>query len=409
MSADLVIPLGKNKDGELINWEPLKEKNPHLVIVGESGAGKSQTVKALISEQKQRGVAHVILDYGGEYGELADMVLDFGEGVTINPLEVVEQDAKSNSYLIPEILRKHGLVGGDQQEAWLRKAIQRAYGFDAERGIEPLIGPRTKPPTFSEVERSLRYFQSSDPQARSQINALMNRLGILLDMKIFSRETTVPFSEIVDKTTVISLKSLPGARSKLAVADFFLRRLWNFISKWGESRKLRLFCVTDEAHKLSYPDSPVDSILREARKYGVGMILASQRPHDFALPVFANTATKICFRCGLEADANFMAKQIGCYPGQIMNLSKDYEALVRIGSTETYERVQLTPYFKRESKETPSKAEVPPRLSLRKPIETQETSTFGGQVLFDREGKLTGDTSLKKWTSKDDKTTTRKE
>ncbi len=76
-----------------------------------------------------------------------------------------------------------------------------------------------------------------------------------------------------------------------------MRKLWNFVYKWGESRVLRLFCVADEAHRLAYPKSPIDSILREARKYGVGMILTSQSPHDFDPIVFGNVATKICFRC----------------------------------------------------------------------------------------------------------------
>jgi len=55
----------------------------------------------------------------------------------------------------------------------------------------------------------------------------------------------------------------------------------------------RLFCVADEAHRLAYKDSPIDSILGEARKYGVGMILASQSPHDFDPIVLGNAATKI--------------------------------------------------------------------------------------------------------------------
>jgi hypothetical protein len=72
---------------------------------------------------------------------------------------------------------------------------------------------------------------------------------------------------------------------------------------------LRLFCFADEAHRLSYSKSPVDTMLREARKYGMGMILSSQSPHDFEPIVFANAATKISFRLPLEEDALFLSKQ----------------------------------------------------------------------------------------------------
>ena len=55
------------------------------------------------------------------------------------------------------------------------------------------------------------------------------------------------------------------------------------------------------AHKLSFnPGSPVEKLLREGRKFGLGLILASQQPEDFSPVAFANTATKIVFQVGDE-------------------------------------------------------------------------------------------------------------
>jgi len=166
----------------------------------------------------------------------------------------------------------------------------------------------------------------------------------------------------------------------------------------GESRELRLVCVADEAHRLAYAKSPIDSMLREARKYGVGMILASQSPHDFDPVVFGNVATKICFRCPYDEDAQFMAKQMGCQPSQILNLSRDFEAMVRLGSTEMCERVRVVPYFQRARQERQSS---PPKTSEPVVQSEAESGEFGGQVKFGKEGGLTGDASLKKWTKKD--------
>src|SRR5581483_50962 len=60
---------------------------------------------------------------------------------------------------------------------------------------------------------------------------------------------------------------------------------------------LRCFVVLDEAHKLAFGSgSPVEKILREGRKFGLGVILASQQPEDFSTVAFANTATKIVFQ-----------------------------------------------------------------------------------------------------------------
>src|SRR5206468_9272905 len=59
--------------------------------------------------------------------------------------------------------------------------------------------------------------------------------------------------------------------------------------------------ILDEAHNLSFsPGSPVEKLLREGRKFGLGLILASQQPEDFSQVAFANTATKIVFQVGDE-------------------------------------------------------------------------------------------------------------
>src|SRR5207244_2214303 len=54
-------------------------------------------------------------------------------------------------------------------------------------------------------------------------------------------------------------------------------------------------------HKLSFDrGSPVERLLREGRKFGLGLILASQQPEDFSPVAFGNTATKIVFQVGDE-------------------------------------------------------------------------------------------------------------
>ena len=48
---------------------------------------------------------------------------------------------------------------------------------------------------------------------------------------------------------------------------------------------IRVFAVVDEAHKLSY-DETLTELIREARKYSVGILLASQSVKDFDRIVF---------------------------------------------------------------------------------------------------------------------------
>jgi DNA phosphorothioation-dependent restriction protein DptH len=85
-----------------------------------------------------------------------------------------------------------------------------------------------------------------------------------------------------------------------AVTEFLLWNLIGYVEALGPS-SLRCIIVLDEAHKLSFDrGSPVEKLLREGRKFGLGLILASQQPEDFSSVAFANTATKIIFQVGDE-------------------------------------------------------------------------------------------------------------
>lgn len=60
----LAAHVGSNKDGT-VSWRPLALPNPHLLIVGGSGSGKSQTIKA-IAHDLRKATAIVVLDVHGD-------------------------------------------------------------------------------------------------------------------------------------------------------------------------------------------------------------------------------------------------------------------------------------------------------------------------------------------------------
>src|SRR5262249_23226894 len=72
---------------------------------------------------------------------------------------------------------------------------------------------------------------------------------------------------------------------------------------------LRCMVLLDEAHRLSFAsNSPVEKLLREGRKFGIGLVLASQQPEDFSSVAFANTASKLIFNVTDERGS--VARQI---------------------------------------------------------------------------------------------------
>ena len=54
--------------------------------------------------------------------------------------------------------------------------------------------------------------------------------------------------------------------------------------------------VLDEAHRLAR-DVTLPKIMKEGRKYGVAVVVASQGVDDFHKDVLGNAGTKVAFRC----------------------------------------------------------------------------------------------------------------
>ena len=143
------IKLGKNCDkGTDVKFDPVtsnpkKLANQHLLIVGKSGAGKSQTTSSFLFELNSQGIPFLILDFQGEYVssgltnssgdpfmEITNSVdFDPSRGMDINPLEL-STNANSgqkvsymnNVYQVSGILKQiFGL--GEIQHPILKDAI----------------------------------------------------------------------------------------------------------------------------------------------------------------------------------------------------------------------------------------------------------------------------------------------
>src|SRR5262249_34853668 len=94
---------------------------------------------------------------------------------------------------------------------------------------------------------------------------------------------------------ILQFRGLEGKTQRILV-EILLWHLFFYLKSLGQG-PLRLYCVLDEAHHLSFREGgPVDSLLREARKFGLGIIFASQQPADFSAASFANSASKLVFQ-----------------------------------------------------------------------------------------------------------------
>ena len=135
---------------------------------------------------------------------------------------------------------------------------------------------------------------------------------------------------------VVDTGSLATRAEQALVAESVLRGLW-------ERRRARrpLLLVIDEAHNVC-PTSPADAltafatehavrIAGEGRKFGIYMLVSTQRPQKVHENVISQCDNLVLMRLNSTADAGFIADLFGFAPAGLVRLATDFrlgEALV---------------------------------------------------------------------------------
>jgi DNA phosphorothioation-dependent restriction protein DptH len=365
--------LGKNVDnGKDVLFDPItlipkKLANQHLLIVGKSGAGKSQTTSGLLYELSKQEIPFLILDFQGEYisnvltnangnsflQATNSVALDPSYGMDVNPLELSlngnsgeRVSYMNNVYQVSGILKQiFGL--GDIQHPVLKDAIKRAY---QEKGFS--VADRAtwnnEPPQFQDIWAILEFMEQNEG---NNVRNLKYRIEPLFENNIFvSGANSISIAEILRQNSIINLSTLHTPELMKSVARFVLQAVYNRMLAEGPSKKIKLYVVIDEAHKLSY-DQTLTDLIREARKYGVGFILASQSVRDFATVVFENMGTKIALQLEGE-DAKFMADNFGATDKMskeavlsLLPSQKPMRALIRSNHYEPFAQIDIEPFY----------------------------------------------------------------
>ena len=305
---------------EEVFWNPDPETgaaNPHVLIVGESGYGKTYTIACLLAELAREQIGSIVFDYGQGFSP-ATLPEEFikatnpveiqaaREGVDINPLQIFPSDLLGPVNVAQRVADTFARVYpriGVQQHAVLREAILDEM---AENGItaDDTTSWEKEPPAFEAIHHRLVAYarNPTNPHSRHAASTAshISTLFVFNTFRPSGRKLTWP--ELLASSGQVCILQLKGLEHSLekAVTEFLLWNLIGYVEALGPS-PLRCFVVLDEAHKLSFDTgSPVERILREGRKFGLGLILASQQPEDFSPVAFANTATKIVFQVGDE-------------------------------------------------------------------------------------------------------------
>ncbi len=360
--------IGKNGGEAPIVWTPNTCHNPHLIIGGSSGAGKTFTIRQIINAFVARGISFTILDKHGDIDGLegiGEFNFGYGLGRGINPLSIVPDsdyggpEANTVAFigLLNELSGMHRL--GPEQQNMLHNAIINLYRANGIKQEEVETWGQSTYPDLKDLQRFLMHkykkllvggkddskemdylydlykkkrllerlekeaLKGADVEDKilATISALVEKYedylkkGILNDkdfliytnprglLAVKNRIQNINNSgvfvknEISLKNARIIIKNLEDEQKKI-VTFYILKRLLDVFLKARYSEHVRHYLVIDEASfflDISKISNLITRIVQEGRKFGLGIILATQNPLNFNNDILLNTATKMIF------------------------------------------------------------------------------------------------------------------
>lgn len=307
------------------------QQYPHIGIFGGSGSGKSFGLRVMLEELMKLSIPTVVfdphfeMDFSERVEELKDHGPDFDNrwisvqvgrevGVLFSALstrDVIQLLGAAGGHLtdsmsnVIETLHRRG----DSYQSFSDRLSNMAMALEeGNKGLERrLRDPELTPEEAEKIRDLLGLLQKYGSLPLSSVRGVQWRLSRLEKAGLFQRDIQ-PIERALEQRKLVVVQ---GPAWVLQVFSTYVtgslyrkRRDYRDARMNGEEAAFfpPFVVVTDEAHNFAPKgvDSPAKSILKEiaqeGRKYGVFLILATQRPTLLDETITAQLNTKFVFR-----------------------------------------------------------------------------------------------------------------
>ncbi|MGC8662483.1 MAG: ATP-binding protein [Candidatus Micrarchaeia archaeon] len=110
------------------------------------------------------------------------------------------------------------------------------------------------------------------------------------------------------KVIYYNLSSLTCEDKKIKKASALLSEIVEIMRRRGINKNSKILLVFDEAWKLLAKNALLETLIREGRKYGFGIVIASQMLEDVEAKILSNFASIFIFRTQNKASIDLLAK-----------------------------------------------------------------------------------------------------
>lgn len=299
-------------NGTEVVWPLTIKGNPHLLMAGLPGMGKTTCLLNLCIQMLKAGIWPIVFSYHQDIDERLEQLVkdvrfvDF-HGLGFNPLRVMDRESRLGYLDVAGSLRDIFLaifpdLGSIQGEE-IRQAIKQSFaemGWDdpnasLENLSEPLFG------RFIEILRA-------KPKPDKSLRTLLVRLEGLADYGFFD---PAEFGENLwdcDAPTVIRVHSTQDESLQKAFASLVFYSLYKDMFRRGVKDRITHTIIFDEAHRAAGLKL-IPTMAKECRKYGISLVLASQEAKDFHVSLFSAIANYLVLRL-TEIDAKALVRNV---------------------------------------------------------------------------------------------------
>ncbi len=330
----------------------------HTAVLGSTGAGKSGTVAAIIHSILERGDANsyekwkpriIILDPHGEYGSaFADHTKLSSDDGTLNLPYWLLNFQETVALLIG----KTEFVATSQANIVKSALISAREEGAPQLGLDANLITVDSPVPYKLSALKAKIEADKPPQASKQDshNSILQKLEVLMTdarlrfmMTEWNGDGNDPFPVVIKQLTgdgpqprIVDLSGVPnevaGVSSAVIARTLFNLKIWQTQTE-RESDPVLLVC--EEAHRYvpnrgeaqyEAAQEAIRRIAKEGRKYGVGLLLVSQRPSEVEATVLSQCNSWIVLRITNDADREHVRSIL---PDSMSGLTKMLSGLRR--------------------------------------------------------------------------------
>lgn len=348
------VLLGVNGDGAPVLWDLDTVNNGFLVVFGASGSGKTEVLRVAAMNTT---LPALVIDFHGDVASRGLSVRPLSVG-DLNPLEVVtERGPLEQTERFVSAVSRAVPSFGHMQGARLREAVLAAYEAAGLAQGDAASWAR-QAPTVADLRRQLG---DGARMSVSVIAALDSVFGVGSGPRMNLRS-------LMRSGGRVDLSALSKTAQVLA-AEVLLEQLWSALRDAGalSGARYRVLLVLDESVILR--GSPaLDTLFREARKFGLALAMAAQSVGEVSSAVRNNAASVLQLHLETAAEAASAARLLrGPSAAELLKLPARGAGYLRAGTEATFVQVlALDSAERRALKAAPAQTEAIGRPARRR-------------------------------------------